>query len=156
MRGEILDFLELDVGLRFAAGGHVGGLRAVDLEARGPCLQGVTSGLESRGWKSEAPSRVRDHADADGRAVLPGADDDALHRPFFGGADLASQRHGHLGVRDRREKSETNDGDGAADHGNHLSLLSPIRDLAAIGRLIPAVSNGVADATYGRYPMFTR
>jgi len=45
-----------------------------------------------------------------------------------------------LSVRRRREKSETDGGYGAGNNGSHLSLLSKIRDPAAILRRILAVS----------------
>jgi len=117
--GEIFHFPELDVGAGHAARRDVRGLCAVELVARRARLQAVVSRLEPRGRKSEAPLSVRDNADADRRAVSLGADDDAFHRPFFGGADLSGQRYGRLSLRERREQSETSGGYGAAENGSH-------------------------------------
>src|SRR5437773_2515743 len=98
-----------------------GGCGRGELVAGGARLQRVMSGLESRGRKSKAAARVRDDADADRRAVLLGADDNAFHRRFFGRADLAGQ-HRALRIRDRHENSEISSRYGAANNGIHLSL----------------------------------
>src|SRR5258708_17504295 len=132
VRGKILHFPELDVGAGHAARRDVRGPGTVDLEAGGARFQAVVPGLEPRGRKGKAPLGVRDDADADRRAVFPRADDDGFHRPFLGGADLAGQSYGRLCVRRRCEKSERNSGQGAANNGIHLSLLSQIRAPAAI------------------------
>src|SRR5262249_43456677 len=88
LRGEVLRFPELDVGLGLAARGDVRGPRAVELIAGGARLERVVPGLEPRGREGEMALGVADDADADRRAVALRADDHAFHVSFLGRAHL--------------------------------------------------------------------
>ena len=91
LRGEIGGPLELEVersGLRR----DVHGARPIEVVANGADADRVAAGLEFRGGKGVAAFLVTHDGDRDGSARPLRADEHALHRAFFGGADFAGER----------------------------------------------------------------
>src|SRR4051812_41617045 len=130
MAGEVLQLLELDVGLGFLAGRDLGGLGAIELIAGGTRLQRVFAGLEPIGGKRKFSLSVGHDADCDRRAFLLGADYHAFHRGFFGRADLTGQSRG-LGLHRRpscsqKTSNSSYSGEQTSFRWHRVSLLANI------------------------------
>jgi len=120
--GEVLDFPEPDVGFRFAAGGDVGSLRPVDLEPRRAPSRCNVRGSVSRPKGKASCASVTTLTLIASRPAC--AYDDACHRPFLGGADLAGQATGACACASAVEKERNKRCYSAANSGIHLPLLS--------------------------------
>ncbi len=96
---QIVRLLELEVGGDRLLGDDLRRALAVEIISGRADLDGIFAGLEPRCREAVAAFLVGDDGGCDGRARLLGGDEDALHRAFLVGCDLAGQRRGALGQR---------------------------------------------------------
>ena len=126
-----------------AADGGV--LGTVEIVADGANADRIMPGIEARSREAEMAFVVADDRDGDGRAVLPGADDDAFHQAFFGGADLARKRGGGLregrrgGLQRERRQSRRRNASNSALH-RHGILHRNLPGADSARRLAPRPS----------------
>ena len=88
----VLGLGELEVGGCGAPAGDIDLLGADEVISGGADGDVVVPGLDPVRREAELPLVVGHHRRGDGRALLLGADEDALHRAFLGRGDLAGER----------------------------------------------------------------